>query len=228
MSKEKENSSIDENIFEDEMEKEFLLCDENIIDKLAPKKQLENFEIDVKEVMKSGCNRQIAEYSLMKFNIDTLLKDANMEYIKSKNEIKNEINNRLGVQIDNILKEQNRKDEDIPYNLFYDEILDEIVEEILIKNPKNDIDIIEIKKRLIKLIEEENINFHEFRKVKEEYIKNREPIIEAALRLVKKIVNCKQKNNKNRDNKDDNNKDGEYDNNEDDEYDIFYKEYFKN
>ena len=205
MSKEKANSSIDANIFEDEMEKEFLSCDENIIDKLIPKEQLKNFEIDIKEIMKSGCNRQIAEYALMKLNIETLLKDANVEYIKSKTEIKNEIINRLGAQIENILKEQNGKDEDVPYNLFADEILDEIIEEILKKNPETLKDINEIKKSLIKLIDEENINFEEFKKVKEEYIKSREPIIEAALRLVKKTVN-----------------------NQDDAFNIFYNEYYKN
>ena len=187
------------------MEKEFLSCDENIIDKLIPKEQLKNFEIDIKEIMKSGCNRQIAEYALMKLNIETLLKDANIEYIKSKTEIKNEIINRLEAQIENILKEQNGKDEDVPYNLFYDEILDEIIEEILKKNPETLKDINEIKKSLIKLIDEENINFEEFKKVKEEYIKSREPIIEAALRLVKKIVN-----------------------NQDDAFNIFYNEYYKN
>ena len=205
MSKEKANSSIDANIFEDEMEKEFLSCDENIIDKLIPKEQLKNFEIDIKEIMKSGCNRQIAEYALMKLNIETLLKDANIEYIKSKTEIKNEIINRLGAQIENILKEQNGKDEDVPYNLFADEILDEIIEEILKKNPETLKDINEIKKSLIKLIDEENINFEEYKKVKEEYIKSREPIIEAALRLVKKTVN-----------------------NQDDAFNIFYNEYYKN
>ena len=205
MSKEKANSSIDANIFEDEMEKEFLSCDENIIDKLIPKEQLKNFEIDIKEIMKSGCNRQIAEYALMKLNIETLLKDANIEYIKSKTEIKNEIINRLGAQTENILKEQNGKDEDVPYNLFADEILDEIIEEILKKNPETLKDINEIKKSLIKLIDEENINFEEYKKVKEEYIKSREPIIEAALRLVKKIVN-----------------------NQDDAFNIFYNEYYKN
>ena len=85
------------------------------------------------------------------------------------------------------------------------EILDEIIEEILKKNPETLKDINEIKKSLIKLIDEENINFEEFKKVKEEYIKSREPIIEAALRLVKKIVN-----------------------NQDDAFNIFYNEYYKN
>ena len=198
------NQIIQENI-EDDMENEFLTLSEKIIDKLKPKKELSTFEIDINEIMKSGCNRQIAEYALMKLNIETLLKDANIEYIKSKTEIKNEIINRLGAQIENILKEQNGKDEDVPYNLFADEILDEIIEEILKKNPETLKDINEIKKSLIKLIDEENINFEEFKKVKEEYIKSREPIIEAALRLVKKIVN-----------------------NQDDAFNIFYNEYYKN
>lgn len=192
MSKEKANSSIDANIFEDEMEKEFLSCDENIIDKLIPKEQLKNFEIDVKEIMKSGCNRQIAEYALMKYNIQEKLKEENQKYIASKKEIINDIKNKLGTKLDNLLKDENRKDDVVEYEPLYEEIYDEIVEYLLNKNPKSIIDINFIKNGVVKLLSTENINFDKFKNEKEIYVKKREPIIEAALRLVKKIVNNKK------------------------------------
>ena len=192
MSKEKANSSIDANIFEDEMEKEFLSCDENIIDKLIPKEQLKNFEIDIKEIMKSGCNRQIAEYALMKYNIQEKLKEENQKYIASKKEIINDIKNKLGTKLDNLLKDENRKDDVVEYEPLYEEIYDEIVEYLLNKNPKSIIDINFIKNGVVKLLSTENINFDKFKNEKEIYVKKREPIIEAALRLVKKIVNNKK------------------------------------
>ena len=63
--------SEENKIEKDNIEAAFLECDENIIDKIVPKKELENFEIDIKEIMKSGCNRQIAEYSLMQYKNNT-------------------------------------------------------------------------------------------------------------------------------------------------------------
>ena len=198
------NDQNQENDIEDEMEKEFLKCDEQIIEKLIPNEKLANFEIDIKEIMKSGCNRQIAEYALMKYNIQKLLEKQNAKYIESKNDIKNEINNKLGTKFENLIKDENIKDEEVVFDLLYEEIIDEIIEEIIQKHPENVIDLNIIKKRLIKLLENENINFENFKKVKELYIQQREPIIEAALRLVKKIVNNKE------------------------EYDKFHDEYYKN
>ena len=198
------NAQNQENDLEDEMEKEFLQCDEKIIEKLIPNEKLANFEIDIKEIMKSGCNRQIAEYALMKYNIQEFLKDYNQKYIESKNDIKNEINNRLRTKFENLINDENIKDEEVVFDLLYEEIIDEIVDEIIQKHPENVIDINIIKKRLIKLLENENINFENFKKVKESYIQKREPIIEAALRLVKKIVNNKK------------------------EYDKFHEEYYEN
>ena len=185
------NQIIQENI-EDDMENEFLTLSEKIIDKLKPKKELSTFEIDINEIMKSGCNRQIAEYVLMKYNIQEKLKEENQKYIASKKEIINDIKNKLGTKLDNLLKDENRKDDVVEYEPLYEEIYDEIVEYLLNKNPKSIIDINFIKNGVVKLLSTENINFDKFKNEKEIYVKKREPIIEAALRLVKKIVNNKK------------------------------------
>jgi len=185
------NQIIQENI-EDDMENEFLTLSEKIIDKLKPKKELSTFEIDINEIMKSGCNRQIAEYALMKYNIQEKLKEENQKYIASKKEIINDIKNKLGTKLDNLLKDENRKDDVVEYEPLYEEIYDEIVEYLLNKNPKSIIDINFIKNGIVKLLSTENINFDKFKNEKEIYVKKREPIIEAALRLVKKIVNNKK------------------------------------
>lgn len=185
------NQIIQENI-EDDMENEFLTLSEKIIDKLKPKKELSTFEIDINEIMKSGCNRQIAEYALMKYNIQEKLKEENQKYIASKKEIINDIINKLKTKLDNLLKDENRKDDVVEYEPLYEEIYDEIVEYLLNKNPKSIIDINFIKNGVVKLLSTENINFDKFKNEKEIYVKKREPIIEAALRLVKKIVNNKK------------------------------------
>ena len=174
------------------MENEFLTLSEKIIDKLKPKKELSTFEIDINEIMKSGCNRQIAEYALMKYNIQEKLKEENQKYIASKKEIINDIKYKLGTKLDNLLKDENRKDDVVEYEPLYEEIYDEIVEYLLNKNPKSIIDINFIKNGVVKLLSTENINFDKFKNEKEIYVKKREPIIEAALRLVKKIVNNKK------------------------------------
>ena len=179
------NQIIQENI-EDDMENEFLTLSEKIIDKLKPKKELSTFEIDINEIMKSGCNRQIAEYALMKYNIQEKLKEENQKYIASKKEIINDIKNKLGTKLDNLLKDENRKDDVVEYEPLYEEIYDEIVEYLLNKNPKSIIDINFIKNGVVKLLSTENINFDKFKNEKEIYVKKREPIIEAALRKKQK------------------------------------------
>ena len=187
-----ENQNLQENEIEDDMENEFLELDENIINKLVPKDELKNFEIDINEIMKSGCNRQIAEYALMKYNIQEKLKKENQDYIESKTEIKNDIINKLGPKLSDLLKDENRRDEDVEYVPFFEEVIDEIVIDLLKKKTKNIIDVNLIKKGVVQLISNENYNFDKFKNDKEKYIKIREPIIEAALRLVKKIVNKKR------------------------------------
>ena len=210
-----ENQNLQENEIEDEMENDFLELDENIINKLVPKDELKNFEIDINEIMKSGCNRQIAEYALMKYNIQEKLKKENQDYIESKTEIKNDIINKLGPKLSDLLKDENRRDEDVEYDPFFEEVIDEIVNDLLTKKTKNIIDVNLIKKGVVQLISNENYNFDKFKNDKEKYIKIREPIIEAALRLVKKIVNKKKSEDSE-----------EFE--DSDEYKEFVKEYYGN
>ena len=210
-----ENQNLQENEIEDDMENEFLELDENIINKLVPKDELKNFEIDINEIMKSGCNRQIAEYALMKYNIQEKLKKENQDYIESKTEIKNDIINKLGPKLSDLLKDENRRDEDVEYDPFFEEVIDEIVKDLLKKKTKNIIDVNLIKKGVVQLISNENYNFDKFKNDKEKYIKIREPIIEAALRLVKKIVNKKKSEDSE-----------EFE--DSDEYKEFVKEYYGN
>ena len=202
MSTTKKSSKEDE---EDEIENAFLSCDENIIDKLIQNEKLNNFELDIKEVMKSGCNRQIAEYALLKCGIDSILRKENEKYIKVKEEMINEIKDKLQNQINGVINSEITKIDDFEYDIIYEEIFDELMDKI-----EKDTYIAEvtkkyyIKKRLIKLIiSNKEINLEKFKKEREEYCKSREPVIEAALRLVKKIVN------------------------EEDEYKKFYEEYYK-
>ena len=211
-----ENQNLQENEIEDDMENDFLELDENIINKLVPKDELKNFEIDINEIMKSGCNRQIAEYALMKYNIQEKLKKENQDYIESKTEIKNDIINKLGPKLSDLLKDENRRDEDVEYDPFFEEVIDEIVKDLLTKKKtKNIIDVNLIKKGVVQLISNENYNFDKFKNDKEKYIKIREPIIEAALRLVKKIVNKKKSEDSE-----------EFE--DSDEYKEFVKEYYGN
>ena len=212
-----ENQGIQkENEIEDDMENEFLDLYEDSIDKLKPKEELRNFEIDIIEIMKSGCNRQIAEYSLMKYNIQEKLKDENKEYTECKTEIKNDIFNKLGTKLDDLVKDENRKDEYVEYDPLYEEVIDEVSEDLLRKYPKSSIDINFIKKGIVKLIVNENINFDKFKSEKEKYLKKREPIIESALRLVKKIINNKKESEETEELEDSK------------EYELFVKEYFGN
>ena len=99
--------SEDNEMAKDNVEAIFLECDENIIDKIVPKKELENFEIDIKEIMKSGCNRQIAEYSLMQYKNNTS-KNEYSKYEKAKEELINEINTKLGNKIEAIINTENK------------------------------------------------------------------------------------------------------------------------
>ena len=99
--------SEDNEMEKDNIEAIFLECDENIIDKIVPKKELENFEMDIKEIMKSGCNRQIAEYSLMQYKNNTS-KNEYSKYEKAKEELINEINTKLGNKIEAIINTENK------------------------------------------------------------------------------------------------------------------------
>ena len=124
----------DNQLYEDEFEEEFLKC--KIEDIPIPKKELEDFQFEVKEVMKSGCNLQIAEYALIKCNIISLLNKLKEEYNKNKAEIRKKMEGilyDLFKNVKNYLKkffdENKDNKENKKENLYYEEEANEIMEE---------------------------------------------------------------------------------------------------
>ena len=154
---------------------------------------LKIFEFEVREIMKSGCNLQIAEYSLLKCNIkelETLKKKYNNYKDKIKEKMKDDIklyfNNKLyGTQIITYDEEQSN----------YEEEAMEIMEEYKDKIESNEIllkDLPTIKKDLTNIFEDnvkKNVNKDVFLEAQKNYREKREAFLEAALRLVKKIIN---------------------------------------
>ena len=154
---------------------------------------LKIFEFEVREIMKSGCNLQIAEYSLLKCNIkelETLKKKYNNYKDKIKEKMKDDIklyfNNKLyGTQITTYDEEQSN----------YEEEAMEIMEEYKDKIESNEIllkDLPTIKKDLTNIFEDnvkKNVNKDVFLEAQKNYREKREAFLEAALRLVKKIIN---------------------------------------
>jgi len=190
-------------LYDDDIEDEFLKC--KLEDIPLPKKELEEFEFEVIEVMKSGCNLQIAEYALLKCGITSLLSTSKKNYTKIKKIIKDEMKTSLEKSFTEIKKEENKNE-----NLFYEDEVNEIMEEYRDKIEKNEKltqnDIIPIKNHLLKVFEEnveKSDNKNEFITAKNNYKEKKDAIIEAALRLVKKIVN------------------------DEDEYNKFHEEYYK-
>ena len=173
----------------DELEEEFLKC--NLEDLPLPIKKLEVFEFEINEVMKSGCNRQIAEYSLLEYKSDlSNLSELKNEYKKSKKSIKENMPN-IDYYINTAKYE---KDEKSTYEEEADEIFEENIKEI--EGNENykieDTDAIkefimsDFKSRVEAL---ESKDKEIFVKSRKNYRDKRDAIIEAALRLVKKIVN---------------------------------------
>ena len=190
-------------LYDDDIEDEFLKC--KLEDIPLPKKELEEFEFEVIEVMKSGCNLQIAEYALLKCGITSLLSTSKKNYTKIKKIIKDEMKTSLEKSFTEIKKEENKNE-----NLFYEDEVNEIMEEYRDKIENNEKltqnDIIPIKNHLLKVFEEnveKSDNKNEFITAKNNYKEKKDAIIEAALRLVKKIVN------------------------DEDEYNKFHEEYYK-
>ena len=214
----------DENL--DYLEKEFLNC--KIEDIPLPIDEIEeNLEEEVLEVMKSGCNLQIAEYVILKYkeiedDRKKKLLDFKKNYEKSKIEYFNDIiknikdkENEINIIKDDIAKKYNIKDN--KENKIYDQIVDgklkDYVDEIkkYLKNYKdNEDNKIKIKddlyEKTIKYIIYKNLyiennkdNDEKMKKFFEErelYIQKREPVVEACLRKVKKIVNDEKEYNK--------------------------------
>ena len=167
--------------------------------------------------MKSGCNRQIAEYVILKYiNLEEKEEKKNEQKYKKLSDYRDNYNQVkdpiiIGV-IDDIVNYINKKNKDKieKFELEgYDDELEEILENETIQNLMNieknkfenfpDIATYYFRERLNAKSEDEKIKFKELR---EKYIEKRDAVIEAALRKVKKIVN------------------------DENEYKIFYKEYY--
>ena len=179
----------------DELEDAFLSIDFELLEKkITPNKELSNYELDVKEIMNIGCNRQLAEYVLNKIEIHSKLKDENKKYIEAKNKFINKIKGTINIK--EILEKVNKNALDIDVPTLYEKIFfEEIIEEIMDKYLKENYEFFsqyEFKSNLIKEIKENKklkFDLDEFIKSKKEYIEKRQPIIEAALRLARKILN---------------------------------------
>ena len=217
MSKKSSQNSIDKEL--DLLEDEFLKCE---IDEIPiPKKELKEYESDVKEVMKSGCNRQIAEYVILKYkNLEDeeKKKEVKDKEFKSLPQLRKEynINKRPMIKkaiesIDENIKKnkddyKGQKIEMEGYEDELDEILNseeinELKKDDKIKKEVNLADLARfyVNKYLTSLKEDEEKKFQESRK---KYYDKRDAVIEFALREVKKIVNDQK------------------------EYEKFYKEYY--
>ena len=205
------SSQRNDKLERDELEEEFLNnC--KIEDIPLPKSELENYQFELREVMKSGCNLQIAEYALLQYNICGELEKKKNEYNKHKEYYMKKIDDDINVYINSLNDKNDSKinPENNDKNNYYEEEVDEILEtkndEIeKIKNCGKD--KLEIKEDIMNIFQEGvegTENEDDFRNAKDEYMKKRDAIIEAALRLVKKIVN------------------------DENEYKAFYKGYYGN
>ena len=209
---------------DDELEDAFLEC--KFEDFPSPKEELENYQFELREIMKSGCNLQIAEYSLLQCNIFSHLDsdkknydkklgpilvemEKRIEIYKSKekdnNQKKNDEKNKNDDQNQTENEEEEEEDQNKEYK-YYEEEIDAIMEkhpEELEKYSQMELD--KIKKDWMKIfyeLVEASVNKESFKEAKKNYIEKRTSLIDSALRLVKKIVN------------------------DDDEYKKFYKNYF--
>ena len=203
------NSSDKEKDF---LEEEFLKC--NIEDLPIPREELKDYEKEIQEVMKSGCNRQIAEYVFLEYkNLeDEEEKDSKKKKLcelkkdyeqKHKNSLIEKVTEKV---IDKLIKE-NKEIQDFKDIEGYEDEIDEILEKEDLKAilKEKNIDNIESYIKHFIYLEIENMNQEEKKKFKETrdlYIEKREAVIEAALRKIKKIVN------------------------DENEYKIFYKNYY--
>ena len=203
------NSSNSSDNEKDFLEEEFLKL--KIEDIPIPKAGLEDYELDIQEVMKSGCNRQIAEYVIegikkleeSQDNKSKKLIDLRKEY---RNIIKKAIEDTINDLDDHITnKKSTYGDRELDD---YDDEIDEILNSDKIQKAKNANDDLNLEniEKIAKYYLDENlkkIDKEKLEEKKKEYNEKREAVIEAALRKIKKIVNDEK------------------------EYDIFYKNYFK-
>ena len=204
------NSSDKEKDF---LEEEFLKC--NVDDLPIPKEGLEKYEKEIQEVMKSGCNRQIAEYVISEYK---KLEDEEAEEAKNENiEFKRlwELRDDYSKFLDKIINraaEKLKNDIGKPVEGFnelegYEDEIDKLLDNATLKEKLQDKNINDIESYAMHFLKIEIDNSkkdekEKFEKTRKIYIDKREAVIEAALRKIKKIVN------------------------DDNEYKIFYKNYY--
>ena len=204
------NSSNSSDNEKDFLEEEFLKM--KIEDIPIPKKELEDYELDIEEVMKSGCNRQIAEYAIEEIkkleespdNTSTKLLDLRKKY-------RGYIEEAIKQSIEDLSKFLTSNSKDIEESNLenYDDEIDEILNSEKIQKLKDNIkedQNLDNVDRVAKYYLEKNLENIEkdenYKEIRKKYIEKREAVIEAALRKIKKIVN------------------------DENEYNIFYNNYF--
>ena len=194
----------------DILEEQFMQNSCKVEDIPIPKKKVECFEFEIRKIMESGCNRQIAEYSLLKCEENNIkdLKNLKAKYIEVKNKIRRSLDGDVEVYLDNLKNDRpNDINEEIKFYPEYEEEADEIIEEkfdIIENEPKLLTEKDFIKKYIMtryKYFSDGAYKDEKFFDYKKAYTDKRDAILEAALRVVKKVVNDEIK------------------------YDTFYKEY---
>ena len=197
---------------DDELEDAFLEC--KFEDFPSPKEELENYQFELREIMKSGCNLQIAEYSLLQCNIFShldsdkknydkklgpilVLMENRIQIYKSKekdnNQKKNDEKNKNDDGQNQTENEEEEEEEPNKEYKYYEEEVDTIMEkhaEELEKYSQMELD--KIKKDWMKIfyeLVEESVNKESFKEAKKNYNEKRTSLLDSALRLVKKIVN---------------------------------------
>ena len=186
MSKSKNSQSQNSSDKEiDFLEEEFLKCDPN--DLPVPKKEIEIYNYQVLEVMKSGCNRQIAEYVMLEYK---KLEDAEQKENDNKKETLEKLRKNYFDKLDSIIKNNSADKENIPKDESneYEEEINEFWDS------NKGMDKNEIKGILNKVLKEKANDEATKQLVNdmEIYRRKRDAVIEAALRKVKKIVNDKE------------------------------------
>ena len=92
---------------DDELEDAFLEC--KFEDFPSPKEELENYQFELREIMKSGCNLQIAEYSLLQCNIFSHLDSDKKNYDKKLGPILVEMEERIQIYFGGLGDKQNNQ-----------------------------------------------------------------------------------------------------------------------
>ena len=199
--KKKSPSSNSNDNEKDFLEEEFLKF--NIDEIPIPISEIEIYDEEVQEVMKSGCNRQIAEYALLKYKeIEDSEAKENGEGYKKLIDLKKEYQNhmlpiirRTWDALKNFLQNPVIKTEETNLEGYDDEI------EKILTNPEIEQRMKEKEKKklmqppeyYVKFFLKEEIDKYEekdnFTKARNSFIEKREAVIEFALRKVKKIVN---------------------------------------